>query len=38
MAVQEMLGHVDVSTTQIYTHLNSKDLQNIHRKAHPRGK
>ncbi len=38
MAVQEILGHVDVSTTQIYTHLNVKDLKNIHEKAHPRGK
>ena len=37
MAVQEILGHVDVSTTQIYTHLTAKDLKEIHKKTHPRG-
>ncbi|MBR4328532.1 MAG: site-specific tyrosine recombinase XerD [Candidatus Riflebacteria bacterium] len=37
MAVQEILGHVDVSTTQIYTHLTAKDLKDIHKKTHPRG-
>ena len=37
MAVQEILGHVDVATTQIYTHLTAKDLKDAHRKAHPRG-
>lgn len=37
IAVQEMLGHADVATTQIYTHLTAKDLKTIHNKAHPRG-
>jgi len=36
MAVQEMLGHADISTTQIYTHLSTKELRNIHKSSHPR--
>jgi len=36
-SIQEMLGHENISSTQIYTHLNREHLKELHKKFHPRG-
>jgi integrase/recombinase XerD len=36
-AVQELLGHADIATTEIYTHVDSKRLRSAHHRYHPRG-
>ncbi len=36
-AIQEMLGHADIATTQIYTHVDTEKILSVHKRFHPRG-
>ena len=35
--IQELLGHADIATTQVYTHVDNQRLKSVHQKFHPRG-
>jgi len=35
--IQELLGHADIATTQVYTHVDQESLKNVHKTFHPRG-